>query len=39
LFSFVAGSYVFFRSSGVHRSMSAKNVIEKLQKVAKEKEA
>jgi hypothetical protein len=38
LFLFVAGSRVFSRSSRIHKRMSLKNVIKKLQKLAKEKE-
>jgi hypothetical protein len=38
-FAFVVGSYVRFQSSRVHNSMSAKSVIRKPQKIAKEKEA
>jgi hypothetical protein len=36
---FVARSCVFFQSSRVHSSISAESVIEKLQKITKEKEA
>jgi hypothetical protein len=39
LFSFVIGSCEHFRSFGVHNNMSVESVIEKLQKIAKEKEA
>jgi hypothetical protein len=38
LFSFATRSYVCFLSSRMHKSMNAKSEIEKLQKVAKEKE-
>ncbi len=34
---FIVGSCVRFRSFKVHNSMNAKNVIEKLQKIVKEK--
>lgn len=37
LFSFTKGSYVFFLSCGVCISMNAKIMIEKLQRVTKEK--
>ncbi len=36
---FIAGSCAHFWSSKVHINMSAKNVIEKLQRIAREKEA
>jgi hypothetical protein len=39
LFSFVARSHVFFQSSGTHRRMNINNAIEKLQRLAREKEA
>jgi hypothetical protein len=39
LFSFVVGSHVFSWSFRVHRRMSVENAIEKLQKLAREKEA
>ncbi len=38
-FAFVVKSYVCFQSFGVHNSMSAKSVIEKLRQIAREKEA
>ncbi len=38
-FAFVVKSYVCFQSFGVHNNMSAKSVIEKLQQIAREKEA
>ncbi len=38
LFLFSTISYVCFRTSRVHRSMNAKNMIEKLQIIAREKE-
>jgi hypothetical protein len=38
VFSFIVGSFVFFISFEACKSMSAKCAIEKLQKVAKEKE-
>jgi hypothetical protein len=38
LFVFVVGSYARFQRFGVHNSMSAENVIEKLQGIAREKE-
>ncbi len=39
LFLFIIGSCEHFQSFKVHNNMNAKNVIEKLQRVAKEKEA
>jgi hypothetical protein len=39
LFSFVARSCVCFWSSRIHRSISVESAIEKLHRVAKEKEA
>jgi hypothetical protein len=38
-FVFVVGNYTRFQSFGVHCSVSAKNAIEKLQKIARDKEA
>jgi hypothetical protein len=38
-FSFLAKSYECFLSSGNHKSMSVESAIEKLHKIAKEKEA
>jgi hypothetical protein len=38
-FSFVVGSRVFSRSYSVRKKMNAKNAIEKLWKITKEKEA
>ncbi len=38
LFLFVVRSYVFFQNFGVRKNMSTKSTIEKLQRVAKEKE-
>jgi hypothetical protein len=38
-FAFIPRSCVHFPSFGVHNSMSAKSVIEKLQQIAREKEA
>jgi hypothetical protein len=37
-FAFVAGIYVRFWSFGVHNNMNAKSAIEKLQRIAREKE-
>ncbi len=37
-FTFVVGNCVCFRSFRIHNSMNAKNVIEKLQIIAREKE-
>jgi hypothetical protein len=37
-FVFVVGSYACFRSFGIYSSMSLKSVIEKLQRIAREKE-
>ncbi len=39
LFSFIARSCEHFQNYGVHKNMSAKSVIERLQKITKEKEA
>jgi len=39
LFVFVATSCAHFRNSGVCNSMTTKSAIEKLQKIAREKEA
>jgi hypothetical protein len=39
LFVFIVGSYARFQSFGIHNSMGAENVIEKLQGIAREKEA
>jgi hypothetical protein len=36
-FAFVARSYAHFRSFGVHSNMSVGSVIEKLQRITKEK--
>jgi hypothetical protein len=35
---FVVGSCVYFLSYGIHRSMNVNNAIEKLQRIAREKE-
>jgi hypothetical protein len=37
-FAFVTKSYVHFQSFGIHNSMYADSVIEKLQQIAREKE-
>ncbi len=38
-FAFVVGSCAHFRSFRIHNNMSAESVIEKLQQIAREKEA
>jgi hypothetical protein len=38
-FTFIVGGCVYFWSFGVHITMSADSAIEKLQQIAKEKEA
>jgi hypothetical protein len=37
--TFVIGSSTYFQSSRIHNNISANSVIEKLQKIAREKEA
>jgi hypothetical protein len=39
LFLFEVGSHVLFRSFRIHKNMSVKSVIEKLQIIARDKEA